>query len=579
MQEQQKIIYPRFNRLFFKDFWALVRLYWVSDDKYKAFLYLFINIICSFAGVYSSVALNSVTKVMFDALSSFQKPLLIASIIKFLGIAVLIFFCAGYGSYFSGLLSIRWQKWLTQNTLASWLKDHKHYRLNGLKDKVDNPDQRITEDLAALPSLSLKIFFLLLNSVSTYLSFSVILWGLSSHFPLMLGSVHLVVPGYLFFSATLYGVFGLWMMGVIGKKLSALEYRQQLFTADFRSRLLRVREYGEQISLYEGEKVEGKQLDTLFRRIFENFLKANQLRKNLTFFAIGYEILTQIVGVFMAMPLFLAKKVQYGGMMQITGAFVSVVRAFSNMMDAYGSMAELKAVVFRLTEFQKALHQVDGFSQDGVSQHIHSQKSIDVINLHIEHVNGQKMLHIPKMHFEAPNRYLITGATGTGKSTFFKTLLGLWPYATGQISRPSREQIFLLPQRSYMPDGTLREVLCYPETSFVDDETLIFWLDMVGLSAFRERLDEDNRWSQICSLGQQQLIGFVRLFLTQAQVILLDEATSALDESAQERMYHLIDEYFPFTCVISIGHRMSLKAYHPIHWRMDMQESLMLERS
>lgn len=579
MQEQQKIIYPRFNRLFFKDFWALVRPYWVSDDKYKAFLYLFINFICSFAGVYSSVALNSVTKVMFDALSSFQKPLLIASIIKFLGIAVLIFFCAGYGSYFSGLLSIRWQKWLTQNTLANWLKDHKHYRLNGLKDKVDNPDQRISEDLSALPSLSLKIFFLLLNSVSTYLSFSVILWGLSSHFPLMLGSIHLVAPGYLFFSATLYGVFGLWMMGVIGKRLSALEYRQQLFTADFRSRLLRVREYGEQISLYEGEKVEGKQLDTLFSRIFENFLKANQLRKNLTFFAIGYEIFTQIVGIFLAMPLFLAKKVQYGGMMQITGAFVSVVRAFSNMMDAYASMAELKAVVFRLTEFQKALHKVDEFSQVGVSQHIHTEKSIDVVELHIQHFNGQPMLHIPKMHFEAPNRYLITGATGTGKSTFFKTLLGLWPHATGQISRPSREQIFLLPQRSYIPDGTLREVLCYPQPPLVDDETLVFWLDKVGLFAFRERLDEDNRWSQICSLGQQQLIGFVRLFLSQAQVILLDEATSALDEPTQERMYQLIDEYCPLTCVISIGHRMSLKAYHPFQWRLDMPETFVLERS
>ncbi len=579
MQEQDKIIYPRFNKLFFKDFWALVRPYWTSDDKYKAFLYLFINLICSFAGVYSSVALNSVTKVMFDALSSFQKPLLIASIIKFLGIAVLIFFCAGYGSYFSGLLSIRWQKWLTQNTLSHWLKDHKHYRLNSLKDRVDNPDQRISEDLGALPSLSLKIFFLLLNSVSTYLSFSVILWGLSSHFPLMIGSIHLVVPGYLFFSATLYGILGLWLMGVIGKKLSALEYRQQLFTADFRARLLRVREYGEQISLYQGEQVEGKKLELLFSRIFENFLKANYLRKNLMFFGIGFEILTQVVGIFLAMPLFLAKKVQYGGMMQITGAFVSVVRAFSNMMDAYGSLAELKAVVYRLTEFQSALKKADQCHSDGIKKHMHAQNVIDIHQLHVEHFNGQEMLNIPQMHFEAPYRYLLTGASGTGKSTFFKTLLGLWPYGVGEIYMPLREKIFLLPQRSYLPDGTLREVLCYPQSPVMDDQILMSWLDKVGLGAFKDRLDEDNRWSQICSLGQQQLMGFVRLFLSKANILLLDEATSALDEAAQTKMYQLIDEYFPESCVISIGHRMSLKMFHQYQWRIDLQEQFAIERS
>lgn len=579
MQELNKVIYPRFNKIFFKDFWALVRPYWKSDDKYKAFMYLFINLICSFAGVYSSVALNNVTKVMFDALSAYQKPLLITAIIKFLGIAVLIFFCAGYGAYFSGLLSIRWQKWLTKNTLANWLEDHQHYRLNHLKDRVDNPDQRITEDLASLPSLSLKIFFLLLNSISTYLSFSVILWGLSSHFPLILGSMKLTIPGYLFFSATLYGIFGLWLMGVIGKKLSALEYRQQLFTADFRARLLRIREYGEQISLYHGEKVENKQLNTLFSRVVENFLKANQLRKNLTFFAIGFEILTQVVGIFLAMPLFLAKKVQYGGMMQISGAFVSVVRAFSNIMEAYGSLAELKAVVYRLTEFRNALKSTKMSSQDGIHHKIHQQNAIDIRHLHIEHFHGQEMLNIEKMLFEAPYRYLITGASGTGKSTFFKTLMGLWPFATGEIIKPQQDKIFLLPQRSYIPDGTLRDALCYPQAPFVDDKTLIFWLETVGLSMLKSRLDEDNRWSQLLSLGQQQMIGFIRLFLSQAQMILLDEATSALDEASQEKMYHLVDEYFPESCVISIGHRASLKAFHQFQWRMDMQEQLALERA
>ncbi|HBB53471.1 MAG TPA: hypothetical protein DCZ80_06180, partial [Legionellales bacterium] len=193
-------IYPRFNRVFFKDFWQLVKPYWKSDDKKKAYLYLIINLFCSFSGVYTSVQLNSVTKVMFDALSEFNKPLLIQSSLHFLGLAALIFFCAGYGSYFSGLLSMRWQKWLTQQTVNDWLGQHKHFKLNWLNQRVDNPDQRITEDLGALPGLTLKVFFLLLNSISSFISFSVILWSLSSHFPLMLGHVQIMIPGYLFFS-------------------------------------------------------------------------------------------------------------------------------------------------------------------------------------------------------------------------------------------------------------------------------------------------------------------------------------------------------------------------------------------
>lgn len=569
-------IYPRFNRVFFKDFWQLVKPYWKSDDKKKAYLYLIINLFCSFSGVYTSVKLNSVTKVMFDALSEFNKPLLIQSSLHFLGLAALIFFCAGYGSYFSGLLSMRWQKWLTQQTVNDWLGQHKHFKLNWLNQRVDNPDQRITEDLGALPGLTLKVFFLLLNSISSFISFSVILWSLSSHFPLMLGHIQIMIPGYLFFSATLYGVLGLWLMGVIGRKLSALEYRQQIFSADFRARLLRIREFGEQISLFRGEMTEKNKLDTLFARIYDNFLQANHLRKNLLFFTIGFEILTQIVGIFLAMPLFLAKKVQYGGMMQISGAFVSVVRAFSNIMDAFSSLAELKAVVFRLTEFKGSLAKADLFLQEGFIQNTAERPEILVKNLRIENFDGQMMQMIENMHFQAPHRYLITGVSGSGKSTFLKTILGLWPYAFGEITRPHLEQIFMLPQRSYLPYGTLREVLIYPSAYQVMDDELKHWLVKVGLKDFANLLDQEANWSQIFSMGQQQLIGFIRLFLARPQIIMLDESTSALDEESQAYMYQLVDELFAKACVITIGHRQSLQALHAYQFNMQTKEKVLI---
>lgn len=575
MEKNLAHIYPRFNRLFFKDFWRLVKPYWQSEDKKKAYLFLMINLFCSFSGVYTSVQLNSVTKVMFDALSEFNKPLLIQSSIHFLGLAALIFFCAGYGAYFSGLLSMRWQKWLTQQTVDTWLGEHKHFKLNWLNQGVDNPDQRITEDLGALPSLTLKVFFLLLNSISSFISFSVILWGLSSHFPLMIGQYQIMIPGYLFFSATLYGILGLWLMGVIGRRLSALEYHQQIFSADFRARLLRIREFGEQISLYRGEYTEKQKLEALFSKIYDNFLQANSLRKNLMFFTIGFEILTQIVGIFLAMPLFLAKKVQYGGMMQISGAFVSVVRAFSNIMDAFASLAELKAVVYRLTEFKNCLSKTERFLQESFQQEIILKPEIFIKNLQIEHFNGQVMQKIEELHFIAPHRYLISGVSGSGKSTFLKSMMGLWPYTSGLIKRPELNEIFMIPQRSYIPYGSLREVLIYPSSHYVLDKELEYWLNQVGLKDFSHLLDHEANWSQIFSMGQQQLIGFIRLFLAHPRVILLDESTSALDENNQERMYHFVQELFPDACVISIGHRQSLKSLHEYHIQLQTMDKVL----
>jgi len=570
-------IYPRFNRQFFQDLWGLIKPYWCSNERTKATLYLVVNLLCSFCGLFASVALNNITKTMFDALSAFNKSLLISSSLEFLAMAVLIFFCAGYGAYFSGLLSMHWQKWLTNQTLQKWLAEHSHYKMHWLEQQIDNPDQRIAEDLGALPMLTLKIFFLLLNSLGSFIAFSVILWRLSSSFPLIIGNIHLTVPGYLFFSATLYGILGLWIIGLIGKKLAQFEYRQQLFSADFRARLIRIREFGEQVSLFRGESVEINKCAVLFEKIYQNFLRANYLRKNLLFFTIGFEILTQIVGIFLAMPLFLAKKVQYGGMMQISGAFVSVVRAFSNIMDAFGSLAELKAVVYRLTEFNKAITLANTYEQDGLLSQIIDEPVMQIDSLKIEYFDGNAMLSVNNVFFKSPHRYLITGVSGLGKSTFLKTVLGLWPHASGHIYRPGLDSIFMLPQRSYLPEGTLREVLSYPHQELFSDEQLIYWLQQVELDAFIHRLDEVANWALILSLGQQQLIGFIRLFLQKPQIICLDESTSALDEFNQQKMYNLIRDLFPTSCVISIGHRSSLKSLHDYEFKINNKELVALE--
>lgn len=550
----------KFDKKFFRDFWNLLKPFWVSEEKYFALSCLMGTILCIIGEVRANVAINNFSKNFYDSLQTFNKDVLLGSLYQFVLILIAYIFMAAYAAYFQGLISIRWRRWLTKNYLTKWLDNHNHYRLQIYGNNIDNPDQRISEDLESFAAATLSAFFLVFKSTLTLVTFGVILWNLSGNMVIPMGAVKMTIPGYLLWCAVLYALVGTWITSWIGNKLAALNYRQQQYNADLRYSLVRLRESSEQVALYRGEEVEKNKFYRVFDNIFSNFISMLKVNRKLIFFNNGYSTVSFIFGLTIALPLYLQKKVQLGGVMQISGAFGVVISAISIFVKEFGFFAEWRAVIYRLTEFNKSMSNLKTHDDLSINKHPHGDVLINNLNLSLP--NEQILLRNLNMKILPGERYLLTGSSGTGKSTFLRALAGLWPYGKGQIYLPENARVLFLPQKPYLPQGTLKDSLLYPENINTSDEHIAKMLQLCHLQKFQNNLHEIKNWSKELSLGEQQLIAFCRIFLYQPDIIFLDEATSALDEKMEADLYKQLIERLPETTVISIGHRETLNKFH-----------------
>jgi len=550
----------RFNRQFFSDFWRLLKPYWVSNEKWLAWSFLGLAVLLSVIEVRASVALNSYNKDFFDAIQAFNKAGLITALWH-CGIVIIIQILAfGYGAYFNSLLSFRWRKWLTTHYLKQWLNNHVHYRMQVLHKNVDNPDQRISEDLAEFPAITLSLTLTLFQASLTLFSFGYVLWSLSGHLSIPIGHFNLVIPGYLCWVALLYALVGTWIIRWIGKTMATLNYEQQQYNADFRFSLVRFREASEQVALYGGESHEHNKFQYLFSRIFSNFISIVTVQKHLNFFVMGYNTTAGIFGLVISMPLYLAKKILLGTVVQIAGAFSAVIGSLSIFINSFNTFADWRAVISRLTEFSQLMNGLNLDSKITIKKH--EQKDIIIDNLALNTPDGKSLLEKINLVFQSGKATLLSGPSGLGKSIFLRAIAGLWPHGQGCIHLPKAAHTLFLPQKPYFPLGTLKEALLYPSHHTVDDQTLQAALSLCHLDKFKHRLNDIKNWSHELSLGEQQLIAFARIFLTKPDVVFLDEATSALDEETEYQIYENLRKLLPEATIISIGHRSSIHKHH-----------------
>ena len=549
--------------------WRIASPYFRSEDRWAGGILLASVVAIELSLVAIDVLVNQWNNRFYNALQDRAWDAFLHETLIFCLLAGTNVILAVYQLYLNQWLQIRWRQWMTRRYLGEWLRDANHYRMQLQGDAADNPDQRITDDVKLFVQQTISLGLNLLNSIVTLMSFVVILWGLSAAAQLNFFGTHAVIPGYLVWCALIYAVLGTFLTQWIGSPLVNLDFHQQRYEADFRFNLIRVRENSEQIALLRGEEAEQERLSDRFRHVIENWYAIMSRTKRLVAFTASFDQTAVIVPYVLVAPAYFGDRIQLGGMMQSASAFGSVQKALSYFVSAYRELAQWRAVIARLDGFERSIQAAAALPRQppaiDILRHSGSDE-IDLAQLLVRLPNGMPLVSADHFSIRGQERILVTGPSGAGKSTLFRTIAGIWPYGTGEIAIPRNATLMMLPQRPYLPIGSLKAAVAYPasENAF-DAERIRDVLRAVGLPKLESRLDEEAHWSGMLSHGEQQRLGLARALLLAPQYLFLDEATASLDEASEARLYRLIGERLPGTTIVSIGHRSTLHAFHDRH--------------
>jgi vitamin B12/bleomycin/antimicrobial peptide transport system ATP-binding/permease protein len=557
---------------FLRAFWALARPYWVSDERARGLGLLAAVVGLSLGLVYLNVQFNTWYNDFYNAMQEKRAEDFWRLIGWFTFLAFVYIWAAVYRLYLRQMLEIEWRKWLNERYLQNWLGERAYYKLQLLARSTDNPDQRIAEDLRLFVQLTLQLGLGLLSAVVTLVTFVTILWMLSG----ALEIAGISIPGYMVWAALVYAIFGTWITHRIGKPLIGLEFDRQRVEADYRFALVRLRENSEGVALYRGENEELGNFRERFAGVITNWWNIMRKQKQLGFFTISYDQLAIIFPLVVAAPRYFSGAIGLGGVMQISSAFGQVQTSLSWFIDAYTMFAQWKASVDRLTGFSASLDsvrsqadQLDGERTEGAGG------TLALEDVELKLPQGTPLLGRTAMELKPGENVLVTGPSGAGKSTFFRALSGIWPYWSGRIRMPRGARLLFLPQKPYLPIGTLKRAVCYPDDAALhSDDSVRSTLAQVGLGHLGANLERSENWAQVFSGGEQQRLAFARALLTRPDWLFLDEATASLPEADQDRLYRLLRDELKRTTIVSIGHRESLVKYHTK--RFDWRESALV---
>jgi putative ATP-binding cassette transporter len=568
---QQPSLRSLFGRRFARQLVSLTRVYWTSPDAPKGGALLALTATLELATVWGNVLLSEAQRSIFDALQDREMTPFTAAVASFLGLALVFVLVSTYRIYVRQSLEIRWREWLTNHYLKQWYRSQAYIHMELHRRVTDNPDQRISEDVRDYVASALGLSLSLLAAVATLLSFAGILWRLSGEWSFDVAGGQLHVPGLMMWVALGYAIVATWFTHRVGRRLVPIQFDRQRFEADFRFGLVRFRENVEAIALARGEEAERLGALGRFRHVVGNWWQLIRAERNVTLLTGGIGQVNSLVPLLVAAPGFFAGHFKFGSVMQTNIAYGQVSGALAWFVNAYREIALWRAKVERLCSFAEEIEATCAELESRPGLHVKRMHDGEVRLSHVQlaRPDGRVLLDGASATIRPGDHVALLGPSGAGKRTLLRAIAGIWPFGRGRIEVPDQARTLFLPERPYLPLGSLRAAVSYPapEGTF-PDERIREALRLLGLGSLADRLDETAPWQQFLSGGEQQRLALTRVLLHEPDWIFLDGATSSLDEETERRVYELLRERLPRSAVVSIADRPAIARHHERHWTL-----------
>ncbi|RRH89990.1 ATP-binding cassette domain-containing protein [Mesorhizobium tamadayense] len=549
-------------------FWISGRGYWGRHGDRLAWPFTIGVLVLIVVNVGFQYGINVWNRAFFDAIE--QRNVRTVYMLS----AVFLPLVAGTASlvvaqvYLRMTIQRRWRSWLTTSVIARWLAGGRYYQLNLVKGDHTNPEARLTEDLRIATESPVDFISGVLIAFLSASTFIVVLWTIGGALTVPLGGASVTIPGFLVITAVIYAAITSTSMVVIGRHFVQLSEQKNQAEAEFRYVLTRVRENGESIALLGGEQEERSGIDNTLGHVLRQWVLLTGQHMRTALVSQGSSLFAPVVPVLLCAPKFLEGSMSLGQVMQAASAFAIVQGAFGWLVDNYPRLADWNASARRIASLMMSLDGLERAERSEAFGRIKHGKTTDGAMLSLDDLSvtlndGTGVVRETEVEIEPGERVLVAGESGTGKSTLVRAIAGLWPWGGGSVNFHADRRLFMLPQRPYIPTGTLRRAVAYPAAA--DNwpvKKINSALDKVGLDYLKDRLEEDAPWDQTLSGGEKQRLAFARLLLHCPDIVVLDEATSALDEKSQDKMMQTVIDALPKVTIISVAHRAELEAFH-----------------
>jgi vitamin B12/bleomycin/antimicrobial peptide transport system ATP-binding/permease protein len=549
-------------------FWISARGFWTKNGDRLAWPFSIGLLILIVGNVGLQYGINVWNRAIFDGIEKRDA----ATVFFLTG----VFFPLAIGSVLVGVTQVfarmriqrRWRAWLTNAVLTRWLKNGRYYQLNLVGGDHKNPEHRVAEDLRISTDAPVDFIAGVTSAFLSAATFIVVLWTIGGALTVTLGGSQITIPGFLVIAAIVYAAIASGSILTIGRSFVQVSEDKNQAEAEFRYALTRVRENGESIALLGGEKEERDGIDRNFSNVLRQWARLAGQHMRTTVVSQGSSLIAPVVPILLCAPKFLDGSMSLGQVMQAASAFTIVQSAFGWLVDNYPRLADWNACARRIASLMMSLDGLeraekgDGFGRIKRGE-TEGEAMLELKDLSVSLDDGTAVVNDTDVVIGPGERLLVAGESGTGKSTLVRAIAGLWPWGDGAVNFHPDRRLFMLPQKPYIPAGTLRRAIAYPgaENDW-QDKDVCEALHKVGLDHLKEKIGEDGPWDQTLSGGEKQRLAFARLLLHNPDIVVLDEATSALDEKSQDKMMQMVTDELPKATIVSVAHRVELEAFH-----------------